>query len=109
MITAQQVGSYKPSHRNFEVAFERIGVPRDRILHVAQSLFHDHVPAKRLGLTDGLDRPPPRPPGQRRHAARIGDAGPGGAGHGDVRGPRDRRGARVARGFARVARGPGDG
>jgi 2-haloacid dehalogenase len=51
VITAEQVGGYKPSTRNFEVAFERIGVPRGRILHVAQSLFHDHVPAKRLGLT----------------------------------------------------------
>jgi len=51
VITAQQVGSYKPSRRNFEFAFERIGVPRGRILHVAQSLFHDHVPAKELGLT----------------------------------------------------------
>jgi 2-haloacid dehalogenase len=51
IVTAQQVGSYKPNPRNFEFAFERIGVPRDRILHVAQSLFHDHVPAKRLGLT----------------------------------------------------------
>ena len=51
VITAQQAGGYKPSHRNFELAFERIGRPRDRILHVAQSLFHDHVPAKSLGLT----------------------------------------------------------
>lgn len=51
VITAQQVGSYKPSHRNFEVAFARIGVPTDRILHVAQSLYHDHVPAKALGLS----------------------------------------------------------
>jgi 2-haloacid dehalogenase len=51
VVTAQQVGSYKPSVRNFEVAFERIDRPRDRILHVAQSLFHDHVPAKALGLT----------------------------------------------------------
>jgi len=51
VITAQQAGGYKPSHRNFELAFERIGRPRDRILHVAQSLFHDHVPAKELGLT----------------------------------------------------------
>jgi len=51
VITAQQVGSYKPSERNFEVALARIGVPRERILHVAQSLFHDHVPAKRLGMT----------------------------------------------------------
>jgi 2-haloacid dehalogenase len=51
VITAQQAGSYKPSHRNFELAFERIGRPRERILHVAQSLFHDHVPATELGLT----------------------------------------------------------
>ena len=51
VITAEQVGSYKPDTRNFEVAFERIGEPRGRILHVAQSLFHDHVPAKRLGMT----------------------------------------------------------
>jgi 2-haloacid dehalogenase len=51
IITAQQAKSYKPSLRNFELAFERIAVPRERILHVAQSLFHDHVPAKRLGMT----------------------------------------------------------
>lgn len=51
VVTAQQVGSYKPSLRNFGLAFLRIGLPRDRILHVAQSLFHDHVPAKKLGLT----------------------------------------------------------
>ncbi|KAB8145884.1 haloacid dehalogenase type II [Chloroflexia bacterium SDU3-3] len=50
VITAQQAGSYKPSLNNFHVAFERIGVPQQRILHVAQSLFHDHVPAKQLGL-----------------------------------------------------------
>jgi 2-haloacid dehalogenase len=50
VVTAQQVGAYKPSHRNFEVAFERIGLPRERILHVAQSLFHDHVPARQVGL-----------------------------------------------------------
>ena len=51
VVTAQQAGSYKPDPHNFEVAFERLGLPRDQILHVAQSLFHDHVPAKRLGLS----------------------------------------------------------
>ena len=50
VITAQQAGSYKPDHTNFELAFERIVEPRERILHVAQSLFHDHVPAKALGM-----------------------------------------------------------
>ena len=57
VVTAQSVGSYKPDPRNFEAAFERIDLPRHRILHVAQSLFHDHVPAKRLGLsTVWIDR-----------------------------------------------------
>jgi 2-haloacid dehalogenase len=49
VITAQQAQSYKPSHRNFEIALERVG-PDASVLHVAQSLFHDHVPAKALGL-----------------------------------------------------------
>jgi len=62
VVTAEQVRSYKPSHRSFEVAFERIGVPRGRILHVAQSLFHDHVPAKELGMTTAwVDRRHDRP------------------------------------------------
>ena len=51
VVTAQQLRSYKPAERNFTLAFDRIGLPRDRILHVAQSLFHDHAPAKALGLT----------------------------------------------------------
>ena len=51
VITAQQAGSYKPDHANFLLAFERIDEPRERILHVAQSLFHDHAPARELGMT----------------------------------------------------------
>lgn len=51
VITAQQVGSYKPNPRNFEVALERVGVPKEQVLHVAQSLFHDIEPANALGLT----------------------------------------------------------
>ena len=57
IVTAQQVGSYKPSIRNFEVALARIDVSGERILHVAQSLFHDHVPARSIGLaTAWIDR-----------------------------------------------------
>ncbi len=57
IVTAQQVGSYKPDPANFAAAFAVIDVPRERILHVAQSLFHDHVPAQRLGLrTAWIDR-----------------------------------------------------
>ncbi len=51
IITAQQVGSYKPSHANFNHALARLAVPREQVLHVAQSIFHDHVPAKALGFT----------------------------------------------------------
>jgi 2-haloacid dehalogenase len=60
VITAQDVGSYKPALRNFEILMEtvgRLGVKQGRLLHVAQSLFHDHVPARSLGLpTVWIDR-----------------------------------------------------
>jgi 2-haloacid dehalogenase len=51
IITARQVGSYKPSLENFRQALARFGVPSDRVLHVAQSLFHDIAPARSLGLS----------------------------------------------------------
>ena len=51
LVTAQQARRYKPNPRGFELMFERVGLPPARILHVAQSLYHDHVPAKRLGLS----------------------------------------------------------
>lgn len=53
ILTAQDIGSYKPSPRNFEALARevaRLGIAEGRLLHVAQSLFHDHVPAKAAGL-----------------------------------------------------------
>lgn len=53
IITAQDVGCYKPSARNFEALddeIRRLGIAKRKLLHVAQSLFHDHVPAKQAGL-----------------------------------------------------------
>ncbi|MGH3424115.1 MAG: HAD family hydrolase [Nocardioidaceae bacterium] len=53
VLTAQDIGSYKPSPRNFEALEElriRAGIAEGRLLHVAQSLFHDHIPAKAAGL-----------------------------------------------------------
>ncbi len=50
VITARQVRAYKPSGAMFEAAIRAIGLPKERILHVAQSLFHDIVPAKQMGL-----------------------------------------------------------
>jgi 2-haloalkanoic acid dehalogenase type II len=53
ILTAEDIGSYKPSPRNFEALLAevtRLSIPGNRLLHVAQSLFHDHVPAKKFGL-----------------------------------------------------------
>ena len=53
ILTAQDIGSFKPSIRNFHALLDdvkRLGIPQEGLLHVAQSLFHDHVPAKSLGL-----------------------------------------------------------
>ena len=51
VITAEQARSYKPSRNNFRLAMERLAVPPGEILHVAQSLYHDVVPARELGLS----------------------------------------------------------
>ncbi len=50
IVTAEQVRSYKPSVNNFERALARIDLHADAIVHVAQSLFHDVVPAHELGI-----------------------------------------------------------
>ena len=51
VITAEQVRSYKPSAQNFKYALTRLGASQGQVLHVAQSIYHDHVPAKGLGFT----------------------------------------------------------
>ena len=51
LFTAEEIGSYKPSPKNFEYLIAEIGFPKDKILHIAQSLYHDIVPAKSLGLS----------------------------------------------------------
>ena len=53
IVTAEDVGSYKPSLRNFEVMIATLaedGVDKAQILHTAESLFHDHVPGNKMGL-----------------------------------------------------------
>jgi 2-haloacid dehalogenase len=53
VVTADDAGAYKPAPNHFQLALAQLaeqGVAKDQVLHVAQSLFHDHVPAKRLGL-----------------------------------------------------------
>ncbi|KAI9167766.1 haloacid dehalogenase [Paramyrothecium foliicola] len=54
IVTAQDVGSYKPDLRNFEHMLrkvkEELGVDKDQIIQTAQSQFHDHHPAKKMGI-----------------------------------------------------------
>jgi len=53
ICTAQDIGSYKPDFANFRYLIARLGeqgVARHEILHVAESLYHDHAPANRIGL-----------------------------------------------------------
>lgn len=60
ILTAQDIGSYKPDPRNFEALVAKVaelGHTKGELLHVAQSLYHDHVPAKNAGLkTAWIDR-----------------------------------------------------
>lgn len=53
LYTAEDIGSYKPSHRNFEymvASMRRLGIEKHEILHVSESLYHDHLPARRAGI-----------------------------------------------------------
>lgn len=50
VITAQQARSYKPSVNNFQLALRTLGISPDRLLHAAQSVYHDVIPAQSLGI-----------------------------------------------------------
>ena len=87
IITAEDVGAYKPAENHFralEAALPGLGVERGELLHVAQSLFHDHVPAKREGLPSVWinrrhERPgwgaTPEPAGDYSYALEFGSMG----------------------------------
>jgi 2-haloacid dehalogenase len=49
-IVASEIGSYKPEHRHWSRFFEETAASREMHVHVAQSYFHDIVPATELGL-----------------------------------------------------------
>ncbi len=52
LVTAQQVRGYKPAPAHFREALRRVGGDHDRLLHVAQSYFHDVRPATELGIAN---------------------------------------------------------
>jgi 2-haloacid dehalogenase len=59
-ITAEQVRSYKPGEAHFREVLRRVNSPPNQVLHVAQSLYHDHIPAKRLGFRTAWVKRPSR-------------------------------------------------
>jgi 2-haloacid dehalogenase len=82
ICTAEDIGSYKPDPRNFRyliATLASLGIKPDEVLHTAQSLFHDHVPAQRAGLASAwIDRP-------RRHEGRGATRAPADMPHYDFR------------------------
>ena len=62
IVTAQQVESYKPSHKNFQEALRRSGLKKEELLHAGQSVYHDIIPANQLGIRNvWVNRPSIRP------------------------------------------------
>lgn len=61
VLTAEEIGSYKPALDNFRYMLksldEQFGFGKGDLLHTAQSLYHDHAPARHLGLSNAwIDR-----------------------------------------------------
>jgi 2-haloacid dehalogenase len=54
VITAEQARAYKPARAIFELALKKIGFPPAKLLHVGQSVFHDVIPAKQMGMSTVL-------------------------------------------------------
>ena len=77
VITAEHCRSYKPSRNNFETALRVLaeaGIPRERVLHAAESVYHDVEPAKGMGIaTVWVNRRGERGPGASGAGAAVAD------------------------------------
>ena len=61
VITAQQARCYKPCLELFRLALQRLHASPDQVLHIAQSIYHDAVPARKLGIASvWVNRPSAR-------------------------------------------------
>jgi 2-haloacid dehalogenase len=54
VVTAEQAQAYKPSAAPFLLALQRLGLACEQVLHVGQSVYHDVLPAKALGMATVL-------------------------------------------------------
>ena len=50
IITAEDAGAYKPSHKGFHLALERLGLDKSEVLHAGFGFKYDVVPATELGF-----------------------------------------------------------
>ena len=85
VITAEQARSYKPSINNFQIALRTLALTPDRLLHAAQSIYHDVVPARSLGISTvwvnrrsaragiGAVRTSPKPASEKRPDLEVPD------------------------------------
>lgn len=78
-VVASEIRSYKPAHAHWLRFFEQRGASRDRHVHVAQSHFHDIVPASELGLRSiwinrYAERHEPRPSRELPNLSGLADA-----------------------------------
>jgi len=83
IVTADDAAAYKPALNHFHLALAQLaemGIAQDQVLHVAQSLYHDHVPAKRLGLrTMWVNRRAAHTSGSDANPGGVAGTAPGGA------------------------------
>ena len=70
VVTAEQARSYKPSLHNFELALRTLGIPREQLLHAGQSVYHDVIPARSLGISHRLGKSQVRASRDRRGTRR---------------------------------------
>lgn len=63
VVTAEDVGAYKPAPAHFERTLEVVGAPAEQILHVAFGFKYDIGPAQKLGFRSAWvnRRAEPRP------------------------------------------------
>ena len=78
VYVAEDIGSYKPADANFDYLLQHVssdfGLAKDDILHTAQSLLHDHGPARKFGIANAwIDRQRLRETGERGVIAIPGD------------------------------------
>lgn len=50
-VTAEEVGSYKPNPAHWIRFMETTGTERGRVLHCAQSVYHDIIPTQSMGIS----------------------------------------------------------